>query len=112
MRKLILTILAIGIVFALIMLMGPGKSGGASLTNANIGSITCADITISGPYPENDLLDLLTRTLEFLEPDAELRTWQYPIDLDDMNYLRIEIERYMRLLELRRDIERMIEELR
>ena len=102
-------IIIAALVFGLIALIAyvRGVSGEESYTTEWPGNRAVA--ILHADIDEQQIISILRRTLEFINPDTEMEHWEYPITLEDLNYLRIEIVEYMRMMELRRDIQEMLE---
>ena len=135
MRKLIFLILAVGLIFGLLFLCG--KSEGRDLPKAAVNARVVGNqelpSTIYEPESDTwvfnkkydqiewhsadgsqmkaiDLRSLLTRTLEYIDPDKELQRAVSLID-DCQEDPKKVIERYIKIKQLREDIEEMLEVL-
>ena len=121
MSKQVFKILGIGLLMTLIFLFGAlmgARAEEVSTEGPNDGCIAYVENWDGVTDPDgayvlkwDEIAPLLQRTLEFLNPELEMNNWNYPIHSYDLNYLRIEIERYNRMRELRRDILRLLETL-
>ena len=127
MRKLIFLILAVGLIFGLLFLCG--KSEGRDLPKAAVNARVVGNQALPSTVYESesdtwvfnkkygqlewhsiDMRALLTRTLEYIDPDKELQRAVSLIDGCQEDPKKV-IERYIKIKQLREDIEEMLEVL-
>ena len=109
MRKQIFIIIACAVVFAVIGWSLAAK--GEILTHDNGLEAALTSDTTSGLYDlRQDLRTLLTRTLEYIDPDKELQRAVSLIDGCKEDPKTV-IERYIKVKQLREDIEKMLKVL-
>jgi len=128
MRKLIFLILAVGLIFGLLFLCG--KSEGRDLPKAAVNARVVGNQALPSTVYESesdtwvfnkkygqlewhsiDMRALLTRTLEYIDPDKELQRAVSLIDGCKEDPKTV-IERYIKVKQLREDIEEMLEVLK
>ena len=101
MKKLVFLIIAAVILLGVFMLWPRGMKA----------EVYGHNITV-GLYDQRaQICNLLTRTLEFIEPDTELDKVIYRISEGSVIYPKQAIERYIRMRELRQEIEQLIKVL-
>ena len=135
MRKLIVLILAVGLIFGLLFLCG--KSEGRDLPKAAVNARVVGNQALPSTVYESesdtwvfnkkygqlewhsadgsqmkaiDMRSLLLRTLEYIDPDKELQRAVSLIDGCQEDPKKV-IERYIKIKQLREDIEEMLEVL-
>ena len=129
MKRLVIEIFIGAVIIGILCFFGTAKGSdlkraseeAASMTNRELGSdltlgnasLTKADISILYPVTLNNqqVLDLLTRALEFIDSDKALDKLIEGISDSSMAYPKEAIERYIRMRELRQEIEVLIEAL-